>query len=79
MSAPSAAAAALRRRRGWGGGGLSTPPHPQCDTAAARTAECRPVYKIRDLRGEEVRGSWYPVEFQPIAQPTQYRIERILR
>ena len=60
-------------------GGRLTPPHPQCDTAAARAAACRPVYKIRDLRGEEVRGSWYPEQLQPIAQLTQYRIERILQ
>ena len=63
---------------GRGNGGHPTPPYPHCDTAAARAAECRPVYKIRYLRGEEVRGSWYSQELQPIAQPTQYRIERIL-
>ena len=32
-----------------------TPPYPQCDTAAARAAACSPIYKLRDLRGEEVR------------------------
>ena len=64
---------------GEGGRGVHhhPPPHPQCDTAAARAAVCRPVYKIRDLSVEKVRGSWCPEKLQPIAQPTQYRIERI--
>ena len=26
-----------------------------------------------------MRGSWYPEELQPIAQPIQYRIERIFK
>ena len=34
-----------------------TPLHPQSDTAGVRAAACRPVYKIRNLRGGEVRGS----------------------
>ena len=57
---------------------LTALPHFQCDTAAVRAAACRLVYIIRDLRGK-VRGSWYPEELQPIAQPKQYRIKRILQ
>ena len=38
----------------------------------------RPVYKLEDYSGEEIKGSWYPEELQKITN-NQYRIEKVLR
>ena len=38
----------------------------------------RRVYKLKDEAGEEVKGSWYPEEVQPIKK-NRYLIEKILR
>ena len=38
----------------------------------------RPVYKLEDYSGEEVKGSWYSKELQKISHD-QYRIEKVLR
>lgn len=38
----------------------------------------RPVYKLEDFSGDEVKGSWYPEELQAITN-NQYRIEKVLR
>ena len=36
------------------------------------------VYKLKDKGDEEVKGTWYPEEVQPIAK-NQYMIEQILK
>ena len=38
----------------------------------------RPVYKLTDEIGEEVKGVWYPVEIQPITD-NEYLIERVIK
>lgn len=38
----------------------------------------RPIYKLEDYSGDEVKGSWYPEELQAI-KDNQYRIEKVLR
>lgn len=46
---------------------------------AGRSADAkRPVYKLKDDAGEEVKGAWYPEEIQPITD-TEYRIERVIK
>ena len=44
----------------------------------ARKGTKRPVYKVEDFDGEEVKGSWYPEEMQAISH-NQCRIEKVLR
>ena len=45
---------------------------------AGRSADSRrPVYKLKDYEGEEVKGVWYPEEIQPITA-NEYRIERVI-
>ena len=46
---------------------------------AGRSADSRrPVYKLKDFEGEEVKGVWYPEEIQPITA-NEYRIERVIK
>ena len=46
---------------------------------AGQTADAkRPVYKLKDDAGEEVKGVWYPEEIQPITA-NEYRIERVIK
>ena len=46
---------------------------------AGRSADSRrPVYKLKDYEGEEVKGVWYPEEIQPITA-NEYRIERVIK
>ena len=48
-------------------------------TVAGRSADSkRPVYKLKDYEGEEVKGVWYPEEIQPITA-NEYRIERVIK
>ena len=44
----------------------------------AKRGAKRPVYKLTDYSGEEVKGSWYPEELEKITH-NQYRIEKMLR
>jgi Chromo (CHRromatin Organisation MOdifier) domain len=37
------------------------------------------VYKVRDLEGEEIKGSFYEPELQKIPTPELYEIERVIR
>ena len=48
------------------------------DVPDAKRGAKRPVYKLEDYSGEEVKGSWYPEELQKITK-NQYRIEKVLR
>ena len=41
-------------------------------------ANPRRVYKLKDTGGEEMKGSWYPEEIQPIAK-NKYLIEKVLQ
>ena len=46
---------------------------------AGRSADSRrPVYKLKDYEGEEVKVVWYPEEIQPITA-NKYRIERVIK
>ena len=48
-------------------------------TVSGRSADSRrPVYKLKDYEGEEVKGVWYPEEIQPITE-NEYRIERVIK
>ena len=48
------------------------------DVPQPRKAAKRPIYKLEDYSGDEVKGSWYPEELQAITE-NQYRIEKVLR
>ena len=48
------------------------------DVPEAKRGAKRPVYKLEDYSGEEVKGSWYPEELQKITH-NQYSIEKVLR
>lgn len=48
------------------------------DVPQSRKRAKRPVYKLEDFSGDEVKGSWYPEELQAISD-NQYRIEKVLK
>ena len=48
---------------------------PQADK---RGRNSRPVYTLKDNRGEELRGKWYPEEIQQI-RDNDYEVERVLK
>ena len=48
------------------------------DVPEAKLGAKRPVYKLEDYSGEEVKGSWYFEKLQKITN-NQYRIEKVLR
>jgi ''chromo'' (CHRromatin Organisation MOdifier) domain. len=37
------------------------------------------TYRIRDWKGETIRGSFYKKELQKVREPSEYKIEKILR
>ena len=39
----------------------------------------RPLYKLEDLAGEDILGSFYPEEVQKVDKPEVFRIEKVLR
>ena len=39
----------------------------------------QPVYYLRDLNGEHLSGAFYEPELQRVEEPTEYRVERVLR
>jgi len=44
-----------------------------------RRIQRQPVYYLRDWRGEEVSGAFYEEELQRIGEPSEYRVEKVLR
>ncbi|KAG1647689.1 putative uncharacterized transposon-derived protein F54H12.3 [Nymphon striatum] len=38
-----------------------------------------PVYKINDLQGERIEGTFYDFELNPVKPPTYYKLDRILK
>ena len=39
----------------------------------------QPVYYLRDLNGEQLSGTFYEPELQRVVEPTEYRVERVIR
>jgi len=39
----------------------------------------RAVYKLKDLAGEEIKGTFYQIELQKVNLPKEYKIEQVLR
>ena len=41
----------------------------------------RPVYKLKDMQGEDIEGACYPEEIQPVPESTSHiiEVERVLR
>ena len=44
-----------------------------------RRMQRQPVYYLRDLNGEHLSGAFYEPELQRVEEPTEYRVERVLR
>ena len=44
-----------------------------------RRRQRQPVYLLRDLNGENVTGSFYEPELQRVREPSEYRVEKVLR
>ena len=44
-----------------------------------RRMQRQPVYYLRDLNGEHISGSFYELELQRVQEPTEYRVEKVLR
>jgi uncharacterized protein with ATP-grasp and redox domains len=52
--------------------------HFHIDSAAtSKLGKSRKVYKIKDNAGEEVKGSWYAEELQPI-EINKYYVEKVI-
>ena len=41
--------------------------------------EREPVYLLRDFNGENVTGSFYKPELQRVREPSEYRVEKVIR
>ena len=39
----------------------------------------QPVYYLRDFNGEHLSGAFYEPELQRVEEPTEYRVERVIR
>ena len=44
-----------------------------------RRLQREPVYYLRDLKGENITGAFYELELQRVQEPTEYRVEKVLR
>ena len=44
-----------------------------------RRHQRQPVYYLRDWRGEELIGAFYEQELQRVSEPSEYRVEKVLR
>ena len=44
-----------------------------------RRLQREPVYLLRDLNGENVTGTFYEPELQRVREPSEYRVEKVLR
>ena len=44
-----------------------------------RRMQRQPVYYLRDLNGEHLSGAFYEPELQRVVEPTEYRVERVIR
>ena len=44
-----------------------------------RRRQREPVYLLRDLNGEDVTGIFYEPELQRVREPSEYRVEKVLR
>ena len=44
-----------------------------------RRMQRQPVYYLRDLNGEQLSGTFYEPELQRVVEPTEYRVERVIR
>jgi len=44
-----------------------------------RRLQREPVYYLRDLHGENVTGAFYEPEWQRVREPSEYRVEKVLR
>ena len=44
-----------------------------------RRRQHEPVYYLRDLNGENVTGTFYEPELQRVREPSEYRVEKVLR
>ena len=45
----------------------------------SRRLQREPVFYMRDLRGENVTGAFYEPELQRVREPSEYRVEKVLR
>jgi hypothetical protein len=52
--------------------------HFHIDSNAPKNGSPKKVYKIKDHSGEEIKGSWYSEELQPI-ESNKYYIEKVIR
>ena len=44
-----------------------------------RRMQRQPVYYLRDLNGEQLSGAFYEPELQRVEEPSEYRVERVIR
>lgn len=44
-----------------------------------RRLQREPIYYLRDLKGEDITGSFYEPELQRVREPEEYRVEKVLR
>ena len=44
-----------------------------------RRMQRQPIYYLRDLNGEHLPGAFYQPQLQRVQEPTEYRVERVLR
>lgn len=45
----------------------------------AVTLHDRPLYKLVDLQGEPIEGSFYPEEVQKVDEPEVFKVQKVLR
>ena len=45
----------------------------------SREGKNRPLYKIKDFNGQPIKGKFYEEELQEVDNPTEFRIESILK